>query len=284
MLTKLTLPINCKDLDDLLTEDAPNEEHLRQIIAHTIPYFSSLSYARLGKHEAGFNQSAVIMLNELKRIEAETGVSLGITLPDVCKSAEFRDAYKAMKNVPGMKRGTREGLRAIHRRLIEELRPSICSYQIEQGNVYDFNNGVQAIIDAVDRIQETPILIAVYGAINNGKSYLISRLEEHYRARGRPAIGYGGAPCDHTFDFIKSHPEIDLYIFHCAWFRHYNKMFVEVTSHEEPNSLAPKMLGRDIDFNIAVINPNMLRTPLGDSRREAYLYDFILLNPDSVVK
>ena len=147
---------------------------------------------------------------------------------------------------------------------------------MEQVNL---QQGIQRAIQIIERVDERPIMVAVYGWPNSGKSFLINTLGDYFEPRGIETARYGCGPHRETFEEARDRPRFlkDLLLFHCGWIRNNDSPSYEnFFGHEDPNSLA-ESLGRKIHANIGIYNPNFYRFPKGN-------YDLIICNPDSVRK
>ncbi len=151
------------------------------------------------------------------------------------------------------------------------------------GKILTLEEGITQIVESIEKIVNRPILAAVYGYPDRGKSYLIDILTERLKQKELLVIGYGSAPTADEFESIRRHVNWDAYIFHCAWNRSDFDFYKEVSGHEDPNILAKNILGREMDLNIAICNPNLISACI-DPRNTEQLYDFIIVNPDAVQK
>lgn len=127
---------------------------------------------------------------------------------------------------------------------------------IQEVNQLNFERGLTKAVGTLENIRRRPILAAVYGWPGNGKSYLIDKIAEHFRKRNFDVANYGVAPSKQTFQGIKDRKQgncIGLYLFHCAWDRE-NPIIFSVD--EDPNHLASRILGRNLDLNIGIYNSN----------------------------
>jgi hypothetical protein len=138
--------------------------------------------------------------------------------------------------------------------------------------------GIKKSIFVIERASGRPVLVAVYGTGDAGKTYLIDRLGDHFNGKGRGVAKMGGAPHADIFldlrRIIKEYPEADdaIYFFHCGWDRQ-----ADLFSEEDPNFLSEGILNRGLDLNIGIYNPSHPVWLIGS-------YDFVIRNPDSVRK
>ena len=151
------------------------------------------------------------------------------------------------------------------------------------GRILNLENAIREIMQSIGLVQEKPILAAIYGYNDHGKSVLIDRLSEQLKGRWLETIGYAGAPDSSTFIRIKQQLQnnVEVYLFHCGWERFDSYTFEQNFGHEDPNILAGKILGRGVNINIFVYNPTM--RPRGIPAQLG-LYDFIISNPQSIKK
>jgi hypothetical protein len=151
--------------------------------------------------------------------------------------------------------------------------------------ILNLEDGIQEIFKAVDEIRERPILIAIYGWPNSGKSYLMKRIgRECFDKKGFSVVFYEGVPYGDIFKDIQRVPRFDLYFFHCAWLRENSDVYEEIYDHEDPNILSRRILGKNIHLNVVINNPNLVPIEWKDPSSNADVYDFIILNPDSKIK
>ena len=54
----------------------------------------------------------------------------------------------------------------------------------------NLEDGIAAIIQQIETVTDNPVLVAVYGLPNSGKSYTISRLSEYFQRNGKESFGY----------------------------------------------------------------------------------------------
>lgn len=140
--------------------------------------------------------------------------------------------------------------------------------------------GIQKSYNILITIIEKPIMTAVYGVGNSGKSYFIDQLADLFEKQGLKTYRGTGAPSFSIFERIINRPETlkPVLIFHCGWPRlsqnpHYQKAFAD----RDPNIMAQKIANKKVHLNIGIYNPKMARYPNGE-------YDFVISNPDSKVK
>ena len=139
----------------------------------------------------------------------------------------------------------------------------------------DLEKGVQETARLISRIPARPILVAVYGHNGAGKSYIIAKLADVLKEQGFEPSRSGTAPDRSTFEGIRDYPGFyrnRVSFFHCAWPR--PAADSDLFADEDPNILAPAVLGRQVDVNIAIYSPKICSVPSGG-------YDIIIANPDS---
>lgn len=146
--------------------------------------------------------------------------------------------------------------------------------------IYDFNRGRRNIIDIINAVDSKPIMVAFYGMPDSGKSKMIEEeVGAHFKKRGLDVACGTGGPDLNVFEYIRDNPECHqgLFLFHCGWERILNYDGEFVSSYEDPGCLAEKILGRNVDLNVGIHNPNF----------EPYIegeYDIIISNPMSIKK
>ncbi len=144
----------------------------------------------------------------------------------------------------------------------------------------DLEQGIKEAIELIKSVYEKPILAAVYGWPDSGKTYLIDRLSDYFEREGLKVSRGGGGPHDSTFETLRDCPEClsDILFFHCGWVRdNNNQCWLDARAHEDPNILAETIAGRKVNLNIGIYNPLSYREPLGD-------YDLVISNPGSIRK
>lgn len=148
-------------------------------------------------------------------------------------------------------------------------------------NIVSLEEGLRETFRVIGLTEDDPVLIAVYGAIDSGKTYFIEKIKRKVEPLGLVVVGYGTAPTEHTFRRIKRmEKNINVYLFHCAWYRFDSELYEKLSGHEDPGILARKILDRDVTLEVLIHNPNHT-SRYYDPRRDAHLYDMVILNPDS---
>ncbi len=138
----------------------------------------------------------------------------------------------------------------------------------------DLEAGIREAIRCLESTERRPLLVALYGWPDSGKSYVMGRLKAYFIAQKMYVASAQGAPKRLQFEDMHRLP-MDLYLFHCGWVRGNNDArWLESRAHEDPNVLAREILGRTLDLNIGVYNPYFSEVPDGD-------YGLIIANPAS---
>ncbi len=107
-----------------------------------------------------------------------------------------------------------------------------------------------------------PVLVAVYGSSNGGKTFFQSKAGEKLPNTGITA----------------SHDAEQAY----RYAGHFDYLFIHaVASPQEVCEQTRRHLGRDTDINVFIYNPNLVSPDLEAIARE---YDIAIPNPDSRVK
>jgi len=142
----------------------------------------------------------------------------------------------------------------------------------------NMEKGIRESIYLLNKVDEMPKLVAVYGQPNSGKSYFIDKLAKHLENQGLSVDRNGGLD-QSTFEAINDMPNTlcDVLAFHCGWEREDYKLNDGVFGHEDPNILARKFCGRNINMNVGIYNPDFYEYIEGD-------YNMVICNPDSVKK
>lgn len=137
--------------------------------------------------------------------------------------------------------------------------------------------GVNEAIRTLENISERPILVAVYGQLDSGKSYVIDRIGNYFDSKNLSVARRTGAPDIDDFERIKRGESLEVQLFHCAWDKvgggnawdpSRQKFYLQ-----DPASLA-RDIGRTVHLTIGVYNPKFHHKPTGE-------YDLIIENPDS---
>ncbi|MBW2999951.1 hypothetical protein KY339_04715 [Candidatus Woesearchaeota archaeon] len=131
--------------------------------------------------------------------------------------------------------------------------------------------GIKETIRLLEQVEELPILAAVYGWVDTGKSILIDEAAHHFRSKGYKVAAYTGELHPNTDEALKHAIEQgkawDMFLFHCGSAR--DKAFKD----ENPDILA-KRIGKKIHLSIGINNPNF-HNQLNED------YDLIISNPNS---
>jgi len=142
-----------------------------------------------------------------------------------------------------------------------------------------FRKGLAEIVRLIEKVERRPTLVSIYGAGSSGKSYLIDKVGEYFEGKGVRVARLSGGAGPEFFEFIKEHENdvdpdarIQLYLFHVCHSR--LKGWPE---EDEPDYLAEKTLGRDVDLHVGIYNPKFLGGISGE-------YDVVIRNPRSVIK
>jgi hypothetical protein len=153
--------------------------------------------------------------------------------------------------------------------------------------------GSERVERLFERRKRRPVIIAVYGIPNSGKSFFIESAARKLMEKGISVDPRGGSPRARDFECIKDNPNkaFEVYLHHCGWLRSPKPPY-DLLPHEDPNVLCETILNRKVDLNIAVYNsrvssvPHCLSIFPGDETigKSKLLYDFTIRNPDSVEK
>lgn len=154
----------------------------------------------------------------------------------------------------------------------------------------NMQQGVQEIVRLARDIEQRPILIAIYGFPNSGKSHLIDKLVEAFRAEGLSSIGYASTADITQYTYIRSRVIIDdVVMFHSGWHRNAEinrgsmALGLSVDSGEgQPDILAHVVLGRTVDLSIGIHNPDHRLARADQVTLAQGEYDLVVRNPDSV--
>ncbi|MBI2576203.1 hypothetical protein HYV84_03245 [Candidatus Woesearchaeota archaeon] len=133
--------------------------------------------------------------------------------------------------------------------------------------------GVQESIRILEGVRERPILVAVYGWRDSGKSHIISRLADYFESKGMSAGRGEGGPSPSTFMTLRDTPQFlnQVLFFHCGWEK---AEWLSDNDHEDPNILAREIAKKRIHLNVGVYNPQFNNKPEGE-------YDLIISNSGS---
>lgn len=145
------------------------------------------------------------------------------------------------------------------------------------GMELDLEAGIEQAVEMINRVNERPILVAIFGHPNSGKSHLIDRLGDRFEELS--VARHKGGPCEYTFKLLNERPNYlkDLQLFHCGWERKEGKSYERTFKSEDPNILARDICGRELHLNIGIYNPAF-------SEELMDKYDFVICNTNSVRK
>ena len=113
--------------------------------------------------------------------------------------------------------------------------------------------GIEETIKLLEQVDDLPVLAAVYGWIDTGKSVLIDKAANHFKSKGYTVAAYTGELHPNTHEALKYAIEQgkawDMFLFHCGSARD------KAPQHEDPNILAER-IGKKIHLSIGINNPN----------------------------
>ncbi len=141
----------------------------------------------------------------------------------------------------------------------------------------NFQEGLREAIERIENMNSAPKLVAVYGWPHSGKSHFISGVGDHFKAKRIEVSKGASAPRPSVFEMIKRRQGLlddFLYLFHCEWDKTSWKSLV----NEDPNDMAEEMLGRNMNLNIGIYNPNI------PTLNVIGKYDMRISNPASRIK
>ena len=144
---------------------------------------------------------------------------------------------------------------------------------------FNLEQGIKETIRLINLATRNPVLVAFYGLPNSGKTYVIDTLVDFFESKGISTGSFTYTVNKSAFELIRDRPEnaAQIQLYHCAWDKIENDFLKQLPEDEDPNVLAQQILGRTIDLNIGMYNPNLYQ-------KEERDYDFMICNPDSVVK
>jgi hypothetical protein len=160
-------------------------------------------------------------------------------------------------------------------------------------NIMSYDKGLHVLVPRIIECWEKrkgnfgvrkSVFVAVYGWPGSGKSRLISELTDYFVNEKMNAVGAGAGPTPDQFDRMRAFPQyaVDIRFFHCAW--HRSESFIEslgwsLFSHEDPNALSKKILGRDVDLNVFIYDPKKTRDVKESPEHYEGRYDILIENP-----
>ncbi len=139
------------------------------------------------------------------------------------------------------------------------------------------DEGVNEALKRIGTSTNRPVMVAIYGIPNSGKTFLIDKIAERLE-RGRITVSrFHVTPRRATFEEIKAAPPgpSQVHLYHCGWSKTESRYLRP--GDDDPNMLAMQVLGRKLDLNIGIYNPEF-------SAKEKSDYDFVICNPDSQIK
>ncbi len=149
-----------------------------------------------------------------------------------------------------------------------------CTFNACMKNAVSLEEGVQLAIKKLEPVTERPLLVAVYGWPNGGKSYLIGELADHFERQGIPTARGSCAPVLSSFEMIKNVLPVfqnQIIFYHCGWDRTEEGGRCD---NEDPNVLARAIANKRIHLNIGVYNPEFCNGLRG-------AYDILIANNKS---
>lgn len=122
-----------------------------------------------------------------------------------------------------------------------------------------FEHGLVEIIRTIEEETQRPVLVAVHGLPNSGKTHLIDQLVEYFGSKEMDAVYSEGYTSPKSIDEVKTQPEYkcDVFFFHMGWENH------------TPNDL--------VHLTVGIYNPELYSGLNGH-------YDLIIINPESKIK
>ena len=106
---------------------------------------------------------------------------------------------------------------------------------------YSIQEGLEKILDLSKDVSNKPILIAVYGESNSGKSFFL----HYFRSKvGKKGVEVGWANTtakDSDYETIK----------------YFDYFLIHSLPHEEPDSMTQKHIGKPVDINVYIYNPHL---------------------------
>ena len=169
--------------------------------------------------------------------------------------------------------------------------------------IYRFNTGVKRAVKLIQKVERTskerPILCAVYGLPDSGKSYLQREVYEQLSGEGYNIFCYEGTSGFDVFQGIAKgnrHLSDEFQVrwvvqFHqgverqptdvenelIRWGRHELIRGDRFQHHDDPNVLSSLVLGRKMDLNFGIFNPNNSHGELSN----LWSYNLVISNPDA---
>lgn len=139
--------------------------------------------------------------------------------------------------------------------------------------VYYFNKGRNRVVKLIERSPSKPIIIAVFGVPDSGKTFLIDYLGTHFESRGLRVLQRDNrerinryeswTERDDFFNPIQTRLKLlpyDLIMYHCPWDER-----ARPWKHElDPEETIRASLDRGLDLTIGIYNPQRSSPPKGD--------------------
>ncbi len=138
-----------------------------------------------------------------------------------------------------------------------------------------------------DKTVKKPLLVAVYGIPNSGKSYLKDRIRERLQDRGILISGGEGQTDVEPMRTVKRALEDCGQADNAVYFFHepgYYRLRWPSTEPTYPDQVTKAVFGRETDLNICITNPKHEEMPVLAVRLLDRNFDFVVFNFDSVVK
>lgn len=120
------------------------------------------------------------------------------------------------------------------------------------------HSGIEQVIDKIEKAEEKPVLVAVYGPANEEKSKVVQQILDYFSVRNSPYFSRN-LPDKSLVRDIEAQG-FDIYIFQCNGKR---------SPDYDPNPIVKKYLNRELNLNVLVYNPQQHQKPPGE-------YDLII--------
>lgn len=142
---------------------------------------------------------------------------------------------------------------------------------------FGLEDGVKEAIKVIGVSTNRPVMVAIYGLPNSGKTFLIDKIAETLERNRITVSRFHVAVRRATFEAIKADPHwpSQVHLYHCSWNKTESRYLRP--GDDDPNMMAMQVLGRKLDLNIGIFNPAI-------SPKEKRDYDFVICNPDSQIK
>ncbi|HLF54640.1 MAG TPA: hypothetical protein VI612_02885 [Candidatus Nanoarchaeia archaeon] len=143
--------------------------------------------------------------------------------------------------------------------------------------ILSLDEGVKEALKRIGTSTNRPVMAAIYGLPNSGKTFLIDKIAEMLERSRITVSRFHVTARRATFEAVRAAPPgpSQVHLYHCSWNKTKSKYLRP--GDDDPNMLAMQVLGRKLDLNIGIYNPSISGKVKSD-------YAFVICNPDAQIK